>query len=109
MRFLLKLLTSAILIALASELAKKNPKLGGLIVSLPLTTILAVMWLYIDTSSIDKVVKMLWDTLIFLIPSLAFFFTLIFLLKIGTSFFISFVVSILSTILAYHLYYRIAP
>jgi len=40
--FLLKTLISALLIAGASETAKRSPSLGAVIVSLPLTSILAM-------------------------------------------------------------------
>jgi len=107
MRFLVKLIVSAFLIALASEFAKKSPKMGGLIISLPLTSILAIFWLYLDTNNEEIVFNFSKSILIFLIPSLAFFVVIMILLKVLSNFYLSFIVATISTIFAYYLYYAI--
>ena len=52
---LLKLLLSSSIIVLVSETAKKDNLIGGLIASIPLVSVLSMIWLYIDTNDIDKV------------------------------------------------------
>jgi len=107
MRFMVKLFISSALIALASEVAKRYPKLGGLIVSLPLTSILSILWLYVDTKDDSKILKFSWSIMLFLLPSIVFFLSLLLFLKMKFNFYLSFVLSIVLTMLAYHLYYKI--
>ena len=47
--YLIKLLLSATIIVVVSEVAKVSAGLGALIKSLPLISILAMIWLYVDT------------------------------------------------------------
>jgi hypothetical protein len=47
----IKALLSGVIIATASEVAKRSPALGAVILSLPLTSILAFIWLWRDTSN----------------------------------------------------------
>ena len=47
--FLVKVVVSALVIALASELAKRDSFWGALLVAMPLTSILAISWLYAET------------------------------------------------------------
>jgi hypothetical protein len=49
MYFIAKAALSGLIIALVSELAKRSPSLGALVVSLPLISILAMIWLWRDT------------------------------------------------------------
>ena len=44
---------SGVIIAAVSEIAKRNPGLGALVASLPLVSILAMMWLWRDTRGAD--------------------------------------------------------
>ena len=46
----IKALISGVVIAAASEAAKRSPAIGAIILSLPLTSILAFIWLWRDTS-----------------------------------------------------------
>ena len=46
---LLKALLSGLIIALASEASRRWPGIGGLIVSLPLVSLLTFLWVWRDT------------------------------------------------------------
>ena len=50
-----KALLSGIIIAIASEIAKRSPALGALILSLPLVSILAFIWLWRETSDAEGI------------------------------------------------------
>ena len=50
-QFIIKTLVSAIIIGIVSTIARKYPNLGGLIASLPLTSLLAFIWLYQETKA----------------------------------------------------------
>ena len=73
MYLLLKALLSGAIIAAASELARRSSLLGAVLISLPLTSILAMIWLYRDTRDVDEVADLSWSILWVVIPSLVFF------------------------------------
>lgn len=66
------LLTAAVIVA-ASELAKRSDKLGALIVALPLVTIMAMVWLYIEKQPIEKIANHAWYTFWYVVPTLPMF------------------------------------
>lgn len=104
---ILKIAISGIIIWIASELGKKSGKLGGLILSLPLTTLLALLWLWFETKDAEKVSSMTKETLIFVLPSFVFFISLPWLLEKQMGFYFSFAVSTFLTILAYFIFFRL--
>lgn len=84
--FLVKLVVSALAIAAISELAKHLPSLGGLIAAMPLTTLLTLIWLFVETKDFEVAhsftVGVLWG----LAPTIFFFVAAIPMLKRGVSF-----------------------
>nr|WP_284047268.1 DUF3147 family protein [Guyparkeria hydrothermalis] len=79
-----KYLTTAGVVVLVSEVAKRSDKLGALIAALPLVTILALIWLHIETGSPEKVSNHAWYTFWYVVPTLPMFLTFPFLLgRIG--------------------------
>jgi uncharacterized membrane protein (GlpM family) len=77
----LKYLITAGLVVLISEIAKRNDQWGGLIASLPLVTLLTLMWMHIEHQSIDKIANHAWYTFWYVIPTLPFFLIFPMLLK----------------------------
>ena len=71
--FLVKVLISALVIALASELAKRDSFWGALLVALPLTSILAISWLYAETRDNHLVTRFARDIFLLVPGSLLFF------------------------------------
>ena len=71
--FLVKVLISALVIALASELAKRDSFWGALLVALPLTSILAISWLYAETRDNLLVTRFARDIFLLVPGSLLFF------------------------------------
>lgn len=82
----LKLVLSATIIALVSEVAKMNPRIGGLIASLPLVSILAMTWLYFDTRDAQAVALLSREIFWLVLPSLLLFLALPVLLRTGLHF-----------------------
>lgn len=79
-----KYLTTAGIVVLVSEVAKRSDKLGALIAALPLVTILALIWLQIETGSQEKVANHAWYTFWYVVPTLPMFLSFPFLLgRIG--------------------------
>jgi len=89
------------LIVGASEVAKKNDLLGALIVSLPLISISAIIWLYNDTADTEKVAEFTTGIFWLVIPSLVLFIALPLLLKREIDFWPALGISCVLTIVAY--------
>lgn len=70
---IIKYLTTAAVVVLISEAAKRSDKLGALIASLPLITILTLIWLYIEKQPITKITNHAYYTFWYVIPTLPMF------------------------------------
>ena len=101
--YTIKILLSSFVIVAVSEIAKRSTLLGALLASLPLTSLLAFVWLYLDTGDVQKVAGLSSDIFWLVLPSLALFISLPLLLKQGLSFYLSMGVSIGITVLCYFL------
>ena len=66
------LITAAIVVAV-SELAKRSDRLGALLSSLPLVTLLALTWLYIEKQPAEKIANHAWYTFWYVVPTLPMF------------------------------------
>ena len=98
---LTKALISGAIIALASELAKRNPGMGALLVSLPLVSILAMIWLWRDTGDPARIIDHARATFWFVLPTLPMFLVLPWLMVRGLSFWPSLGLSCLLTLALY--------
>ena len=105
--FILKTFITAIVVVLVAEIAKRSSLLAGLIVSIPLTTFLAFIWLYWETKNNQKIIDLSNATLLMVIPSLSFFIFLPILLKLDLSFILSMIGSILLTAVCYYIFISI--
>jgi hypothetical protein len=77
---------SAVIIVAVGELARRSPLSAGLLASLPLVSVLAIIWLYVDTGSTTQVTDLCRSIFLLILPSLIFFVALPLSLKIGTGF-----------------------
>lgn len=98
-----KVVISALLIVVISEIAKRSTMMGAVVASLPLVSILAMVWLYHESGDTAKIIALSTDIFWLVIPSLALFIFLPILLKCNVNFYISLSISILITALAYGL------
>ncbi len=80
---LIKAVVSAVIIVLVSETARRNPGTGALIASLPLLSILGMMWLWRDTNDFQRLAEHSTATFCFVLPSLPMFLVIPMLLKRG--------------------------
>jgi hypothetical protein len=97
----IKALLSGVIIATASELAKRSPALGAIILSLPLTSILAFIWLWRDTSDKEGIAALSQSTFWFVLPSLPMLLILPALLRGGAGFWTALGLSCLVTLSLY--------
>lgn len=54
----LKLSLTAVVVVAISEIAKRSSLWAAVLASLPLTSLLAFVWLYIDTRSVERVASL---------------------------------------------------
>jgi hypothetical protein len=101
MYLFVKVLVSALIIAAASEISRRSTTAGALLASLPLTSILAILWLYRDTRDAARVATFSMDILWLVLPSLLLFILLPVLIRRGMQVYPALAVSAASTVLAY--------
>ena len=68
-----KYLLSAAMVVLVSELAKRSDKLGALLASLPLVTVLTLIWLQLEKQPASKIGNHAWYTFWYVLPTLPMF------------------------------------
>ena len=77
---------SGIIIAIVSEVARKNPGWGALIASLPLVSILGMIWLWRDTGDPARLADHAQATFWFVLPSLPMFLLVPAMMRRGVAF-----------------------
>lgn len=97
----IKALLSGVIIATVSEVAKRYPALGALILSLPLISILAFIWLWRDSGDTARIAALAQSTFWFVLPTLPMFLVLPALLRGGMGFWPALGLSCLLTVSLY--------
>lgn len=96
---LIKIIVTAGLIVLISEIAKINDKLGGLIAAMPIMTLLVILWMYYEGNSDEKISSHMSYTLLYIVPTIPMFIVFPFVIsKFG--FYIAFLISILLIVIS---------
>lgn len=98
---LLKAAISGGIVLAVSEVAQRSSLFGALVASLPLTSVLAFVWLYRDTADASRVAELSYQVFWLVIPSLAFFLVFPWLVGRGFDFWSSLGLGALATVLAY--------
>ena len=98
----IKVLLTAGLIVLVGEIIKRGSLFGGaLLVSLPLTSLLVMVWLYLESGDALKIAALSTGIFWLALPSLVLFLLLPVLIKSGWGFWFSLLSAVLATILCY--------
>jgi hypothetical protein len=97
----IKVLLTAVLVVAISETAKRSATLGGVIASLPLTSLLAFIWLYGETGDTSKIASLSTNIFCYVLPSLVMFIVLPVLLTRGIGFWPSLIIASAATFVAY--------
>ena len=96
--YLVKVIVSALLVVAIAEISKRSSLVGALLASIPLVSVLAMIWLYIDTRDADRVASLASGIFWLVLPSLALFIALPLLLRQGFNFYLSLGLSIAITV-----------
>lgn len=112
--YFIKLFVSAGTILAVSEIAKRNNYVASIIHSLPLTSLLAFTWIYLEVSRKDGAEKAgnlianhAFGTFWFVLPTLPMFLVLPWMIRRGWGFWPSFAACIAGTFVLYLLTMRI--
>ncbi len=98
-----KILITALLVVLVSELSKRSSFYGALLASVPLISVLAMAWLYIETKDTAKIASLSGSIFWLVLPSLALFIVLPLMIRAGVDFYVSMLVGIAVTGFCYWL------
>ena len=95
--YAIKVLLTTGLIVLIGEVSKRSNFMGALLVSLPLTSLFVMVWMYIETGDAQKIVTLSNSILWLVLPSLTLFLVLPILIKSGWGFWLSLTVATFAT------------
>jgi hypothetical protein len=100
-QYVAKIVVTAVLVVVISEVSKRNTLVGALLASIPIVSVLAMTWLYHDTRDAAQVAALSKSVFWLVLPSLALFLLLPVLLARGYHFYLSLAVSIGATAVVY--------
>jgi hypothetical protein len=98
---LVKAAISGMLVAAASELARRSPGWGALVVSLPLVSLLSFIWLWRDSGDSERVAALAQGAFWFFLPSMPLFLVFPALLRAGFGFWLALALGCALTIALY--------
>ncbi len=97
----LKVLISAVVLVAVSEIAKRSTVWAAGLESLPLTSLLAIVWMHLDGQPAERIASVSSDIFWLVLPSLLLFVALPWLLRIGWGFWPALGASCAITVAAY--------
>tara|TARA_B100001758_G_scaffold163023_1_gene140596 strand:+ start:50 stop:400 length:351 start_codon:yes stop_codon:yes gene_type:complete len=100
----LKILITALIVVVVSEISRRSTIIAGLIASIPLTSLLAIIWIYFETSDLENIKNLSSNILLMIPPSLTFFICLPLFIDMKIEFYLSIFLSIVITAIVYWLY-----
>jgi hypothetical protein len=106
---IIKAALSGAIVAAVSEIARRYPGWGGLLASLPLTSLLAMIWLYRDSHDPERIAELVGSTFWFILPSLPMFLVLPALLRSGMGFWGALALNVAGTLILYAAWFWAAP
>jgi len=101
--YVLKIAITTALVVLISEVSKRSSFTGAILASVPIVSVLAIIWLYIGTKDVAKVADLSSSVFWLVLPSLVLFLILPVLLRNGVNFYLSMLVSTALTVGYYFL------
>ena len=71
--YIIKIVITASIIVVVSEISKRIPLLGSMIASLPLVSVLGMIWIFQETKETQKLITHAEGTFWYVLPSLPMF------------------------------------
>lgn len=99
--YALKVAISAIVIVLISEISKRHSGVAALLAALPLTSLLAFVWMHTEGVDSARIAALSGEIFWLVLPSLILFLLLSLLLRQGVSFWLSLIISVCVTAASY--------
>ena len=99
--YIAKIAVTTLLIVLISEIAKRSSFWGSVLASIPLISVLAMVWLYIDTKDVAKISALSTGVFWLVLPSLPLFVILPVMLEKGFGFYTALSLSLIVTVACY--------
>lgn len=107
MQYFLKVIVVLFLIIAITEVGKRNQTAGAILASLPITSLLAILWLKQENTDPSIIINLCQDIFWMVIPSLVFFLVFPAMLKQNFNFWLCMCFSIALTSGAYFFILRI--
>ena len=101
---LLKVIVAAIVIAVASWLSGKKPELAGFIVALPIASLIALAFSYLEHRDSEASITFAKSILVGVPVSYLFFVPFFFAEKLGNSFILSYAIGLLLLVMGFFLH-----
>jgi len=98
---LIKYAVTAFIIVAVSEVAKRFDRLGAFLASLPLVTIMIMIWLYIENQNTEKISNHAYYTFWYVLPTLPMFLLMPWMLNRGIPFWMSLGASVVLTVICF--------
>ena len=99
--YAIKTLLTAAIVVVVSEVAKQKAILGSLIASLPLVSVLGMLWLYGETRDAERLISHSEGTFWYVLPSLPMFLFLPWLMRKGVGFHVALMAGVALTVVLY--------
>ncbi len=97
MILVIKYAVTALIIVSVSELAKRSDKLGALVSSLPLVTLMVMVWLHVERQGNQKIGNHAYYTFWYVLPTLPMFLVMPWLMAKGVNFWLALAICALVT------------
>jgi hypothetical protein len=101
MQYIIKVVVSAALIVAVAEISKRSTFIGALLASLPLVSVMGMLWLYLETKDTERVAKLSFSIFWLVLPSLSLLVVLPLLLRAKMNFYASLGASIAAMLACY--------
>ena len=99
--YIIKIAISAAVIVAVSEIAKRHSGVAALLAALPLTSLLAFIWLHLEGATATAIGELSTQIFWLVLPSLVLFIVLPVLLRLGLNFWLSLVLACSATVGCY--------
>jgi hypothetical protein len=99
--YIIKIAISAAVIVAVSEIAKRHSGVAALLAALPLTSLLAFIWLHLEGATATAIGELSTQIFWLVLPSLVLFIVLPVLLRLGLNFWLSLALACSATVGCY--------